>query len=75
MEAGATRRGFGATTTVGAIFATVFFPLLALIAALIWLGNEADSDKRAFLRSWAWVSAVWLVVPVVLVFWLASVRL
>jgi hypothetical protein len=67
VEASALRSGYGPSTTVGAILATFFFPLIALIAALIMLGGQSDPEKRAFLRTWAWVSLVWLAVPVVLV--------
>jgi hypothetical protein len=52
---------------VGAILATVFFAPFALILALVLHGNESDPEKRAFLRTWAWLSGLWLLVPVVLV--------
>jgi len=59
---------------VGAVLATFFFPFFALIAALIWLGSESRPDRRAFLRKWAWASAAWLVIPLVLLIVLASTR-
>ncbi|MGZ4257371.1 MAG: hypothetical protein ACXVRE_06385 [Gaiellaceae bacterium] len=76
MEAGTPGgRGYGPATTVGAILGTFFFPLLALIAALVMLGNESNPEKRSFLRTWAWVSGFWLVVPVVLLILLANYRI
>jgi hypothetical protein len=71
MEAGAPR-GYRPSTTVGAILATVFVPLIALIGALYLLGSETDPHKRAFLRTWAWASGIWMVVPVVIVILLAT---
>ena len=74
MEEPLERRGFGPTMVVGATLATFFFPFFALIGALLWLGSESDLDRRSFLRKWAWWSAAWLVVPLVLLVVLASTR-
>ena len=77
MEAGSSgqeKQGLGYTMAffVGAGLATLFFAPIALIAALIMLGGERDPVKRASLRSWAWFSAAWTVVPIVLLIVLAS---
>lgn len=77
MEAGTPERaggasGYGAASVVGAALATVCFPFISLIVALLLLGSESDPEKRSDLRAWAWASAVWTVVPVVLLVWLAS---
>ncbi len=53
----------------------VFFPLIALIAALLLQGGDVDPRKRAELRTWAWVSAGWLALQVVVSVVLASVTL
>jgi hypothetical protein len=41
---------------VGATLLTIFAPFIALIAALLMLGSERGPVKRAFLRTWAWIS-------------------
>jgi hypothetical protein len=64
--------GYTPAFFVGAGLATLFFAPIALIAALIMLGGEKDPARRATLRSWAWFSAVFTVVPVVLLTVLAS---
>jgi fumarate reductase subunit D len=51
----------------GAILATLFFPLISLIVALLLLGGQSDSRKRASLRMWAWSSGGWLVLQVIVV--------
>jgi heme/copper-type cytochrome/quinol oxidase subunit 2 len=65
--------GYPSTSVAGAVIATIFFPVISLIAAFFLLGRERDPRKRATLRRWAWASGVWLVVPVVLLVVLASV--
>jgi hypothetical protein len=52
--------GYDGAAVLGGVLATVFFPLIALIAALILQGGEPDPVKRGQLRTWAWVSAGWL---------------
>jgi hypothetical protein len=42
----------------------VLFPLIAFIAALLLRSGETDPVKRAQLRTWAWISGLWLVVGV-----------
>ena len=59
---------------VGAALVTLFFPVLGLIFALLYLRREEDPERRAFFRKWAWWSAAWLAVPIVLIV-LASVHL
>ena len=43
-----------------AVLATLFFPVVSLIAALFLLGRERDEAKRRDLRLWAWASAGWI---------------
>ena len=50
--------GYGGASVAGAVLATLFFPLISLIAALLLLGGQTDPRKRSQLRTWAWVSAV-----------------
>lgn len=61
----AARRGYPTSTVVGAVLATLFFPLISLIAALLLQGREQDPEKRADLRRWAWLSAGWITLQVV----------
>jgi hypothetical protein len=77
MEAGsaAPDTGYNGAAVAGAVLATVFFPLIALIAALILQGNESDPRKKAQLRAWAWASGGWLLFGAVIMFVLASVTL
>jgi hypothetical protein len=64
MEAGSasTEAGYGGAAVAGALLAALFFPLIALIAALLLQGGQSDPRKKAQLRTWAWVSGGWLVV-------------
>jgi len=77
MEAGsaAPDTGYNGAAVAGAVLATVFFPLIALIAALILQGNESDPRKKAQLRTWAWASGGWLIFGTVVLSVLASVTL
>lgn len=54
------RSGYDSAAVLGGVLATAFFPLIALIAALLLQGNEDDPVKRGQLRTWAWMSAAWL---------------
>ena len=62
MEAGftpppeETGAGYEGAAVAGAALATVFFPFVSLIAALLLQGSQTDPRKRAQLRTWAWVS-------------------
>jgi hypothetical protein len=73
MEAGTTpppeEAGLGYTgaPVVGAVLATVFFPFISLIAALLLQGSEQDARKKSQLRNWARASAGWMVLWLVIV--------
>ena len=58
MEAGSARpdAGYNGPAVAGAVLATLFFPLIALIAALLLMGNETSPARRSQLRTWAWAS-------------------
>jgi hypothetical protein len=77
MEAGpaAPDTGYDGAAVAGAVLATVFFPFVALIAALLLQGNESDRRKKAQLRTWAWWSGGWLVFGVAFAVILSSVTL
>jgi MFS family permease len=79
VEAGVSRRadrgwGYGWASVAGAVLATLFFPFVSLIVALLLLGAQEDRVKRRSLRTWAWSSAAWLVagVGIVLALWLGG---
>jgi hypothetical protein len=57
--------GYTGAAVAGAVLATLFFPLISLIAALLLQGGQPDPHKKAQLRTWAWVSGGWLAVGVV----------
>ena len=59
--------GYEGAAVAGAVLATVFFPFIALIAALLLQGGQPDPRKKAQLRTWAWVSGGWLAFGLVLV--------
>ena len=63
-EAGA---GYDGAAVAGAGLATLFFPFISVIAALLLLGGQTDPRKRSQLRTWAWVSGGWIVFGLVLV--------
>ncbi len=80
MEAGsvppeASGSGYTGAPVAGAVLATLFFPFIALIAALLLQGSEADPQKKAQLRTWAWISGGWLVFGVAVTTLLALVTL
>ncbi len=57
MEAGAAAEaGYTGAAVAGAVLATLFFPFIALIAALLLQGGQADPRKKSQLRTWAWAS-------------------
>ena len=70
MEAGS--HGYTPAFFIGAAVFTLVCAPIALIVALMMLGGETDPDKRDSLRSWAWFSGIWTVVPAVLLIYLAS---
>ena len=51
---------FPGTTVAAAALATIFFPLLSLIAALCLLGRERGEARRSQLRTWAWAAGAWI---------------
>jgi hypothetical protein len=65
--------GYTGASVAGAVLATLFFPFISLIAALLLLGAQTDQRKRSQLRTWAWVSGGWLVFGGVVLVVLASV--
>ena len=74
MEAGtSTGTSYSGAPVAGAVLATLFFPLVALIAALLLQGGQTDPQKRSQLRTWAWASGAWLVLQAVVFVVLASV--
>jgi len=58
--------GYAGSAVAGAVLATLFFPLIALIAALLLMGNETNSRKRSQLRTWAWWSGGLMALGVVI---------
>ena len=58
--------GYNGPAVAGAVLATLFFPLIALIAALVLMGNESNPRKRSQLRTWAWWSGGLLALGVVI---------
>jgi hypothetical protein len=73
MDAGSTPPAAEAGTpydgaaVAGAVLATIFFPFIALIAALLLQGGQTDPRKKSQLRTWAWASSGWMAFGVVLV--------
>jgi hypothetical protein len=59
--------GYGGPSVAGAVLATLFFPFIALIVALLLLGGQSDPRKRSQLKTWAWASGGWLALGVILV--------
>jgi hypothetical protein len=57
--------GYDGAAILGAVLATIFFPLISLIAALLLQGSQPDPVRRGQLRTWAWVSAAWIAVQVI----------
>jgi hypothetical protein len=52
--------GYNGAAVAGAVLGTLLFPFISLIAALLLQGSQPDPQKRAQLRTWAWVSGGWL---------------
>ena len=67
MEAGTAPGSQHTRPYNGAAVAGAVFPLIALIAALLLLGNERDPQRRSQLRTWAWASGGLVALGVVLV--------
>jgi hypothetical protein len=51
----------------GAVVATLLFPLIGLVAALMLLNGESNPAKRSSLRSWAWLSGGLMALDVLVV--------
>jgi hypothetical protein len=67
--------GYSGAAVAGAVLATLFFPFIALIAALLLQGSQTGPSKKAQLKTWAWVSGGWLLLAAVFWIVLASVTL
>ncbi len=59
--------GYDGAAVLGGALTTFFFPLVALIVALVLHGGQPNPVKRGQLRTWAWVSGGWLLLHVILV--------
>jgi hypothetical protein len=59
--------GYSGAAVAGAVLATLFFPFIALIAALLLQGSQTDPRKRSQLRTWAWASGGLMLLGVLLV--------
>jgi drug/metabolite transporter (DMT)-like permease len=66
MDVGEAEPRYNGAAVAGAVLATLLFPLIALIAALILLGNERSPQRRSQLRIWAWASGGLMLVGVLL---------
>jgi drug/metabolite transporter (DMT)-like permease len=68
--------GYDGAAVLGGVLMTIFFPLIALIAALLLHGGEANPVRRKQLRTWAWLSggliALQIIVFVVIFMAIAS---
>ena len=51
---------YPSAAVLAAVLATLFFPLISLIVALILMGQQRSESKRAQLKTWALVSAGWI---------------
>jgi hypothetical protein len=58
---------YDGVAVAGAVLATIFFPFIALIAALLLQGGQPAPRKKSQLRTWAWASFGWMAFGVVLV--------
>jgi hypothetical protein len=58
---------YNGAAVAGAVLATLFFPLIALIAALLLMGNESNPQRRSQLRTWAWASGGFVAFGLILV--------
>ncbi len=57
---------YPAPAVLGAAIATFFFPVISLIAALILMSGQRNERKRGQLRTWAWASAGWILLQVLI---------
>ena len=54
------RDEYPGSAVLGATLATLFFPLISLIVALVLMGQQRSERKRAQLKTWALASAGWI---------------
>lgn len=57
---------YPSSAVLGATLATLFFPLISLIVALVLIGQQRNERKRAQLKNWAWASAGWIALQFVI---------
>lgn len=57
---------YPSSAVLGATLATLFFPLISLIVALVLIGQQSSQRKRAQLKTWAWASAGWIAFQLVI---------
>jgi len=58
--------GYDSAAVAGAVLATLFFPFISLIVALVLQGAVSEPRKKSQLRTWAWVSGSWLLLGIVI---------
>jgi hypothetical protein len=54
------------SAVLGATLGTLFFPVVSLIAALVLMGRQSSERRSAQLRTWAFASAGWIAVQLVI---------
>ncbi|MDP8910553.1 MAG: hypothetical protein M3M94_00610 [Actinomycetota bacterium] len=67
MTVAAEDERYPGTAVAAAALATLFFPVVSLIAALVLLSRERVEARRAQLRFWAWAAGGWVALQVVVV--------
>jgi len=67
--------GYSGAAVSAAAVATLLFPLIALIVALLLRSGETDPRKRAALRNWAWISVGWAALVSVVLLLLQTITL
>ena len=60
MTASAHDARYPGTAVAAAALASLFFPVISLIAALVLLSREHTEARRRQLRLWAWATAGWM---------------
>lgn len=63
--------GYSGSAVALAVVTSIFVPWLALVVALVALGDQSDPARRRQLRSWAWGSGLWFVTATALAVLLA----
>lgn len=54
------RSGYNRPAVLVGVLAAICAPILSLLVALLLRGGQADPVRRKQLRTWAWLSAGWL---------------